>query len=75
VMISYIGLGLGEAIESLINIRSLKDAVRWATGFFLIIGVFLIAGGIHDMHLGIFLTGAASFGIASGLIKLYPDAQ
>lgn len=75
VMISYIGLGLGEAIESLINVRSLKDAVKWATGFFLIIGVFLIAGGIHDMHLGIFLTGVASLGIARGLIELYPDAQ
>lgn len=74
VMISYIGLGLGEAIESLINIRSLKDAVRWATVFFLLAGVFLLAGGIHDMHLGIFLTGVASFSIAYGLTKLYPDA-
>ena len=75
VMISYIGLGLGDVIESLINIRSLKDAVSWATVFFLLVGVFLIAGGIHDMDLGIFLTGVTSFGIACGLIHLYPDAQ
>lgn len=74
VMISYIGLGLGEAIESLINIRSLKDAVRWVALFFMFMGVFLIAGGIHDMHLGIFLTGAASFGLFIAIVKVYPAA-
>lgn len=71
----YGSLIIGDMLGSL-NEKGLKRAVLgWVTGFFMLMGIFLIAGGIHDMHLGIFLTGTASFGIACGLIKLYPDAQ
>ena len=71
----YGSLIIGDMLGSL-NEKGLKRAVLgWVTGFFMLMGIFLIAGGIHDMHLSIFLTGAASFGIACGLIKLYPDAQ
>lgn len=66
---------IGDMLGSL-NEKGLKRAVLgWTTGFFVLVGIFLIAGGIHEMHLGIFLTGVATFGIACGLIHLYPDAQ
>ena len=71
----YGSLIIGDMLGSL-NEKGLKRAVLgWVTGFFMLMGIFLIAGGIHDMHLGIFLTGVATFGIACGLIHLYPDAQ
>lgn len=70
----YGGCVIGDMLGSL-NEKGLKRAVLgWVTGFFMLMGIFLIAGGIHDMHLGIFLTGVASFGIFIAIVKVYPAA-
>lgn len=62
-------------IESLLKCRSMKDVAGCLIPFFLFAGIFITFGGIHEMHLGIFLTGVATFGIACGLTHLYPDTQ
>lgn len=70
----YGGCIIDEMLGAL-HEKGLKRAVLgWIVMLFGLIGLFGVAGGIHDMHLGFFLTGVASIGIACGLIKLYPDA-